>query len=531
MKNPDISAVYIDAQDLRPFRNTSVQVKEFPNMMGKGMTLVSNAFSKVLESYKTTSQANKRGRKKSLNPSHKVFEKFFSFSDIRPKNTETVHPHLIRSEEMGSSDDDLMPETSKSNVNNNNNNNTVKENPIEISRRPGASGRNAKIQVFDADPDIIADFEPPQFHHFPSFRGFSDILDDVENLASSNLIPNPNSTNNNNAHSTTSTSHNEEADSLISSNTHSKPPIPPLLHANSQSDRLPKLSPREFKLRQPSDNSLGMSGEWAALTGTLTSNLRAARSRWLKANAESTIPFDLLNLATLDSVETKSDPRDSLPQQNLHKLFGAFSAASQLSQQLTLEYRSLYKHFSSKFSAFLVGSQFQGDSNKLFTAELFDTPLFAPPLAVGNAGESGVPIAIAAARFKQLCSQTDLSFARGFLEQRQRLIVHFNNLLNSYTDQKSAVSIARAKLIELDSEEKSDQQKEEQLQIKVCSSLSSLHYQLLLLWHANISLQCLLTEILDLDQDLEDKQKRAINSENVKNQAIGDWLRKKVSNM
>jgi len=103
----------------------------------------------------------------------------------------------------------------------------------------------------------------------------------------------------------------------------------------------------------------------------------------------------------------------------------------------------------------------------------------------------------------------------------------FTEQLNMYTEQKSVVATARAKLLETDEDSEDSTAHQGLREVRLGLSVASLHYQLLLLWLANASLQSLLIDLILADEMLEEKQRTSIENELGRNQNIVNTLKDK----
>ncbi|EFA85709.1 hypothetical protein PPL_00939 [Heterostelium album PN500] len=506
--NSPTSLQQIDNASMKPSRLSQVGPKKFSNKVDRGTHLASVCLSKVLDSCtrSTTSLS------KSMYTTTQIFEKFFS------------------------STDDMAPPPKPYDIN---------DDSDEVS---SSTQHNPSSDLGDFDSDTIHsandttfDGNISDFHHFPHFQGFSDIL---EGLGDMSMIGDVSAASAHQVESSTEDSSPESSflitnsssssfNSSISSNHPLTSPITKTHPARTTSSQIltPSSHPSIGNISNSSPAVINGGGSSTASTpssstSSFSSTNTAASSKKPVGNPNSpTLTRHQMQFQTNSTLSTLSfnvtaakswwnSCSEQIEFQSEKEIFDVFVAASQLVQQISIEYKTLFTQCVPLMSS--IASEVS-----TFSVEIFEKSAFTvPQLEIQKSKEMSE-------KYKRMIDAKP-SLATAFMNAREKAIELFTQHLNIYTDLRTITNNTRAKLFEngISSEE---------LQIQIgetrfCSAMSNLYQQLLNVWNANLSLQELLNDYTTQDLGIN-KQREEIKKEQNKCKILTVLFKEKESDL
>ncbi|KYQ91563.1 hypothetical protein DLAC_07330 [Tieghemostelium lacteum] len=495
--NSPTNLVAIENASMKPSRSTGI-VKKFTNKVDRGTLLSASYLLKVLDSCAKSATSSQLA--KSMYSTTQIFETFFSTQD---------EPQKI----YDSNIDDF-----------------ISDNDATTS----SIGHNPSSDIDNDNTDTLRsnDFEPNlEFHNFPHFQGFNDILEglgDMNDDIPSNPSSRSNSLNSNPlAHAVSNAdllkSPSGSTSSISSQGTN---PTPISLGAGSGSsgNLLAGLSTQPTspttlsggqnrKSVQSSSPTLSRNMQFhtnSALT-TLSYNVTAAKSWWNSCS---------------EQIEFTSEK----------DLFDVFTAAYQLIQHITIEYKTLFNQclpliisIASEVSALTVDI-FEKPNFVRSATEVHNTQSLAERYKKHLENYIAHQQQPNTSTFKANSPTQTHNVKSPFLEQREKGIANFTNYLNIYTEQRTLTNNTRAKLFEngISSDELQIQTAETRFSYAVCN----LYQHLLQLWQAYISLEELLLDFVP-NQDLLpiEKQREDVKKELNKCKVLAVRFKEKESDL
>ncbi|KAL6050877.1 hypothetical protein QOT17_019533 [Balamuthia mandrillaris] len=205
-------------------------------------------------------------------------------------------------------------------------------------------------------------------------------------------------------------------------------------------------------------------------------------------------------------------------------MFEIFPVAGKLLNLLRDDYRSALTEYAQQLTPGTFTRRVLEQS--VLQADVFGQSLFQQPIPEPK--HNSVLFSIVCSKYRSL-AEANMSFARTFREQRAQLVDALNQQQRLYVEQKVIVEKKKAKLLK---EPKKDIG---EAALQFCAAVVKLHYQLLMLYQINSSLQALVNGILESgqppDESYEEKQRKVIEKEIVKNREIATQLKERVASL
>ncbi|EGC35659.1 hypothetical protein DICPUDRAFT_152002 [Dictyostelium purpureum] len=522
------SLTTIDNASLKPSKNT-VGAKKFSNKVERGTLFAANYLHKVLDTC-----ARSVSLTKSIYSTTQIFETFFSNANDDQAN---IQKHYENSDDNYSDNGDDGHSSS---------NGTIQQPSSELDME------------MDTDTLRSNDFDGPEFHNFPHFQGFNDILeglgdmsmDDSSNMSTSQLDSSTISTKSNNFGtfnkssinnveqfnngiplspiSTSSNSSNlvkENINLISNSSSGSSSNLlnfkePSNVNNNATQQNITK---EQLSSSTSSTNSINTN---SVIAPTSPSSTTRSSSRSLHNSSSPTLSRNIIHsnqtLTTMSyNVTAAKSWWNSCSEQfefNSEKdLLDAFTAASQLINQITIEYKTLFNQclplilsISTEVSALSV--------------DIFEKPTFMNSY---NEIQNTVQLA---ERYKKVIQEKP-SISKVFLEHREKAISNFTNHLKIYTEQRTSTNNTRAKLFE--NGITNDESQVQITETRFCFAVCNLYQHLLQLWISYINMQQLLIDHCSVPQSTLqcDKQRDEIKKELNKCKVLAVLFKEKESDI
>eukprot|EP01132_Coremiostelium_polycephalum_P000661 gene661-818_t len=517
--NSPSNLLTIDNASMKPSRNV-LGNKKFSNKVDRGTLITANYLSKVLDTCARSSTSLGK-----FYSATQIFERFFSAND------EIVTPHQKNFESNGEESDN------------------------EASSSPSGGGQPSSD--IEMDTDTIHDFDPAEFHNFPHFQGFNDILEGLGDMSlnashfdeSTNTTSTDMSFSNSNSSILTSNSTSAGSNSNWMNTTVVKPsggssvPQSPHLNSTSTNHNTSTLSPYSTVVVNPNSSSpsstisntsgptitsstpnlptTSTSGNTIAPTSptstptnrkSLQSSSSPTLSRNIQYHTNSTLTTLSYNVTASKSWWNSCSEQIEFTSDK--DLFDVFTAASQLVHQITVEYKTLFNQCLPLISS--IASEVSA-----LSVDVFEKPTFMQPYTDLQNTNS-----IVDKYKKQLESKPTL--AKLFMEQREKAISQFTSTLNVYTEQRTSTNNTRAKLFE--NGISNDEMQIQIAETRFCFAICNLYQQLLQLWLSNVSLQELISTYVIHDLQTE-KQRDEVKKELNKCKVLAVLFKEKESDL
>ncbi|GAM26500.1 hypothetical protein SAMD00019534_096750 [Acytostelium subglobosum LB1] len=310
-----------------------------------------------------------------------------------------------------------------------------------------------------------------EFHQFPHFQGFDDLLmglDDLSTHEASTSETSSEMSNSTSSYSSTTSAPNQTPSTPLSKVHHSTTTAPMTPVSASPMTRSPSSVGRKLLANSSSPSSLsrGLQFHTNPALSALSHNVSAAKNVWTRCAEQTDLTAE----------------RD---------VFEAFAAASHLVQHISIEYRTLF----SQFLSLITTTAAKGPT---LAVEMFEKP----PFSLSH--QEILKTKEMSEKYRKDLALKP-STTRLFLEMREKAIAAYTQQLNVYTEQRTATNNVRAKLFE------SGSGSEVQIaEARFCAAMCSLYQQLLQLWTVNLSLQELLndySQLLAIDKQRDEIKK------------------------
>jgi len=523
--NSPTSLLTIDNASMKPSK--SIIGKKFTNKPERGTLIAANSLAKVLE----TCAKSTLSLTKSMYSTTQIFEAFFSAND------EHIHPSGFQKAYESGTDEYSDHGGDSSSV---------------ISNGLQPTGSDIEL---DTDTLNSNDFNNDggggaEFHNFPHFQGFNDILEGLGDMSmnddSSFLDSSTSTTATNSSIILNSTTLNIQSGGKSgmtpsSSNSNIKdmkdvvPPSPiPTVHhlinssqSNSSSNLL-NFSSASNSSNEPSttksttsnnNNSNIQNPPSSPLISNsnrnnknLTTSTSPTLSRNMQFHTNSTLSTLSYNVTAAKSWWNSCSEQIEFTSEK--DLFEAFSAASQLTQQITIEYKTLFHQCLPLVQS--IASEVSALSVDVFEKSLFTTA----HSKIQNINQLSE-------KYAKLIG-SNVTQKQQFLDKRELVISNYTNLLKLYTEQRTSTNNTRAKLFEngISNDESQIQITETRFSFAICN----LYQHLLQLWIAFISMQELLVDF-SAEPIHPDKQRDEVKKELNKCKVLAVLFKEKESEL
>ncbi|KAN0025837.1 hypothetical protein ACTFIU_008497 [Dictyostelium citrinum] len=561
--NSPTSLTTIDNASLKPSKNT-IGTKKFSNKVDRGTLLAANYFNKVMVDTISGARSSVNSLTKSIYSTTQIFETFFSnnANDFTQKNNGGDSDVDYNSEENGG-------DGASSSNGTINNRDQLPSSDIEL----------------DSDTLRSNDFDGPEFHNFPHFQGFNDILeglgdmsmDDSSALTTSQLDSSVTSSNTTftKSHSGTNTNSFYHPGSISSaSHFNNGVPLSPITTSTKDNHIINSGSGSSNNLlskidQQSKDNHNSGTISIKDLQSLAKENHHSNQenhsskeNNHLNVNSQQQSHQQQLHQ---QNTITPTSPSNNRSNRSLHNSssptlsrniqFQTNSTLTTMSYNVTAA-KSWWNSCSEQiefpqekdlFEVFTAGSQLihqiTSEYKTLFNQCLqlmlsvsnevsaLSVDIFEKPTFMNSYTEIQNTVQLAQKYKKTIASSPNqLLMSKEFLEQREKSISSLNSYLKVYTEQRTSTNNTRAKLFD------SSGNDEAQILItetRFCYAVCNLYQHLLLLWTTYISMQELLLQYASIPMSTLqcDKQREEIKKELGKCKVLAVLFKEKESDI
>jgi hypothetical protein len=402
---------------------------------------------------------------------------------------------------------------------------------------------NEKSNQFDDfDTGRLNPFSKASFGHFPTFRGFDDLLAKLEALPEKDKEQEKEKEKEKEKDKSKDSDNTKEKEEKGLTNTPLRvlPPPPPPIQlptpskglpptAFTKENRLPQQPPlsnaKTFALANPKINAsqakvghVNRTPVAVVSRGTNTSSSKYPTGGSDSSSGSS--PSSTLRMRLINSFDSQLRKairkwRRVALQRNFKdtsEMFNVFPVAAQLMELLQTDYKTSYQTYVASLKTPIrtllqSSSVLKGEGESDFSALFREVPQMMSSLI--------------SSKYRQKI-KTNSSFAQTFTERRAKCIEEFNQQQLAYMERRVRVEDIKATILEM----RPSFSELELLEQQFCLAICDLHMQLLLCVKVYIQIQVLVNDILTNESEATEKKKQQIVEEDMKrNRQVAELIK------